>query len=130
MPPEDDPATSALLPEGTPPFHVWRKSGEHEDLFKLPIGRVFEYVQARVPMVGETPKLEVVSGDLNSLADQMPVIRRVWELVLRAHNMVALPVQVKDAKAMVPPERYWDAERVSERRSSRLAGTVLQRKRE
>ena len=52
-------------------------------MFKLPQGRVFNFVEPRVPLAGETPKLEIVSGDLNSLAYQMPVARRVWELVLR-----------------------------------------------
>ena len=82
FPPEDEAATQALLPEGTPPFHVWKKcgEGEEEELYRLPQGRVFSYVTARVPEPGETPKLEVVSGDLNSLASGKPVIRRVWEL--------------------------------------------------
>ena len=77
---------------------------------------MFSYVTARVPKPGETPKLEVVSGDLNSLASGKPVIRRVWELILRAHNMISLPVRIKDAKAMIPPAEYWAPERVKEMR--------------
>ena len=56
----------------------------------------------------------MVSGDLNSLAYQLPVVRRVWKLVLRAHNMIALPVSVRDAPFLIPPERFRIPERVKE----------------
>ena len=110
LPIEETPATQAILPDGTPPFHEWRD----DELFKLPQGRVFNFVEARVPLAGETPKLELVSGDLNSLAYQLPVVRRVWELILRSHNMITLPVSVRDATHLIPPERFWNPERVKE----------------
>ena len=118
LPPEEDPATQALLPDGTSPFHVWSKSGAEgeEELYRLPQGRVLSCIQARVPEPGETPKLELVSGDPNSLASGKPVVRRVWELVLRAHNMITLPVSIKDARAMIPPAEYWLPGRLNDMR--------------
>ena len=110
LPVEETPATQAILPDGTPPFHEWQE----DDLYMLPQGRVFSFVEPRVPQAGEAPELELVSGDLNSLAYQMPVVRRVWELVLRAHNMISLPVTGKDAAHLIPPGRFWIPERIAE----------------
>ena len=92
--------------------HRRSTNGHEDDLFKLPQGRLFNFVEPRVPLAGETP--EIVSGDLNSLAYELPVVRRVWELVLRAHNMITLPVSVRDAPFLIPPERFWIPERVKE----------------
>ena len=92
-------------PATLPPYRTddpWYK------LVPLPSGRLFNHVEAHVPEVGRTPKLELLSGDLNSMLHDLPGVRLLFELILRDYSLTMLPSTQKDMKPLRPPKKFWD----------------------
>ena len=80
-------------------------------------GRLFGHVSAHQPSLGDTPKIELVSGDMNSLFYERPGVRLLFELVLRKFSMAMLPELQQEMKPLRPPKEFWN-KRVLERATS------------
>ena len=91
-------------PADMPPYDAERP---WQRLVPLPTGRLSRRVEARTPSMRETPKIEVITGDLNSMCHKLPGVRVMLEYVLRDFTVVLLPVLQKDAKPLKPPQDLW-----------------------
>ena len=91
-------------PDTLPPY---RADDPWYMLVPLPKGRLFRHVSAHQPSLGNTPKIELVSGDMNSLLYGRPGVRLLFELELRKFSMAMLLELQQEMRPLRPPKEFW-----------------------